>query len=248
MNNILKKLGLAGHFSGLQKTGEPFSQSSLPINPTANDFAHSIASSPSPSSSGSGKFYKKMKNVLKNSRFLFFVIGLIVISVIYLTITSLAKSPPQNIAGIKDNKINIQQAKSTQALNKEFLFPLKNAAGKEISKLKYSIQNVELRDEIIIKGQKATAVKGRTFLILNLKITNDYNKSVQINARDYIRLIVNNSSEKLAPDIHNDPVEIQAISTKYTRLGFPVNTTDTNLSLQVGEIDGPKEFIKLNLK
>lgn len=189
-----------------------------------------------------------MNKIHKNRFFLPMVIGLTIIAVTFLAISNLAKSQPKNVAGINDKKIEIKKARSAQTLNKEFRFPLKDSGGKEISKLKYFIQTVELRDEIIIKGQKATAVRGRAFLILNLKITNDYNRSVQINARDYIRLSVNNSSEKLAPDIHNDPVEIQAISTKITRLGFPVNETDKNLTLQIGEIDGKKELIKLNLK
>lgn len=245
MNNMLKKLGLANFLSiSQQKVDQPLPQSPLPA--AHNDYARATANAPSEKIS---EISKKIKNIFKNSRLLFFtVIGLIVITTLYIAISNLAKSQSKTVAGIQDNKITIQNAKASQELNKEFLFPLKDAKGKEISKLKYSIQKAELRDEIIIKGQKATAVQGRTFLILNLKITNDYNKSIQINARDYIRLIVNNSSEKLAPDIHNDPVEIQAISTKFTRLGFPINDTDTNLTLQVGEIDGQKELIKLNLK
>lgn len=245
MNDMLKKLGLAGLFSASQqKIDEPFPQSPLPAtNPTHNDYAHTTTNVTF------GKLSKKIKNAFKNSKLLLFIgIGLIVITTAYIAISNLSKSQSGTVAGIQDNKITIQNAKASQELNKEFLFPLKDAKGKEISKLKYSIQKAELRDEIIIKGQKATAVKGRTFLVLNLKITNDYNKSIQISARDYLRLSVNNSSEKLAPDIHNDPVEIQAISTKFTRLGFPINDTDKNLTLQVGEIDGKKELIKLNLK
>jgi hypothetical protein len=74
-------------------------------------------------------------------------------------------------------------------------------------------------------------------------------KGIEINSRDYVRLIVDgNTKEMLAPEIHNDPVEAQAISTKYTRVGFPINTSDKNLVLQVGEINGPKQTIKLEFK
>ena len=68
-----------------------------------------------------------------------------------------------------------------------------------------------------------------------------------MNTRDYVRLTVNNGSEWLAPDIHNDPVEIQAISTKYTRIGFPISDTDKKLKLQIGEINGDKEIVDLKL-
>jgi hypothetical protein len=139
-------------------------------------------------------------------------------------------------------------AKATQDINRDFDFPVKNSNGEKLTDFKYSIESAELRDQIIVQGQKATAVSGRTFLIINLKITNDQDKPITINTKDYIRLSVNgNKDEWLAPDIHNDPVDVQAISTKYTRVGFPVNNSDKNLVLRVGEIDGDKQEIELNL-
>jgi hypothetical protein len=153
----------------------------------------------------------------------------------------------ETVSQATDERIEIQGAKATIELNREFTFPLRDNNGNEISDIKYIIRSAELRDEIIVKGSRATAVKGRTFLILNLKISNEYDQTISINTRDYVRLTVNdNEEEKLAPDIHNDPVEVQAISTKLTRIGFPVNDTDENLKLYVGEISGDKEIIELN--
>lgn len=147
------------------------------------------------------------------------------------------------------NKIQIEGAKAVQEINKEYSFPLRDGNDEEVSSIKYFIQNAELRDEIVVKGQRATAVAGRTFLILTLRITNEYDQSIEIDTRDYLRLSVNkNENEWLAPDIHNDPVEVQAISTKLTRVGFPIDETDRNLVLRVGEINGDKEKIELNLK
>lgn len=200
-------------------------------------------------SSFSGKRFKKF---LKKSPYLPFVVVFIVVIVIaVLVFKGISKTVPANSvlnANSSNQKAEIDPAKATQTLNREFAFPLRDESGKEVSKLKYEIQTVELRDQIIIKGEKATAVAGRTFLILNLKITNNYPKSIQLNVRDYVRLSVNGSDEKLAPDIHNDPVEVQAISTKYTRLGFPINDTDKNLVLQVGEVSGTKQMIRLELR
>lgn len=139
-------------------------------------------------------------------------------------------------------------ALKTQEINKEFSFPIKDAAGKEVSKMKYEIQKASVQDEILVKGQRARAVEGRIFLIIDIKITNSFNQGLQINSRDYMRLIVSgNKKELVAADIHNDPVEVQAISTKTTRIGFPINETDSDLVLQVGEINGKKETIKLTV-
>ena len=99
-----------------------------------------------------------------------------------------------------------------------------------------------------MKGQRARAVQGRNFLILNLKLTNQYTQAIEIKTSDYVRLSVNNKNEFLAPDIHNDPVAVQPISTKYTRIGFPINDSDKNLMLRIGEIKGKKETIKLSFQ
>ena len=140
-----------------------------------------------------------------------------------------------------DTRPEPSKAKARQALNKEYAFPLKDEKGKQVSQVKYVIENAELQDSIIVKGQRAQAVKGRTFLILNLKIVNDHTQGIEINTKDYIRLSVNGSKEWIAPEVHNDPVLVQAISTKLTRLGFPVNDSDKDLILQVGEIKGEKQ-------
>lgn len=146
-----------------------------------------------------------------------------------------------------DQRIEIQGARATLDVSRDFQFSLRNDKGEEVSKIKYTVESAELRDEIIVKGQRATAVKGRTFLILNLKVANNFNQAIEIYTKNYVRLTRNNNTgELLAPDIHNDPVEVQAISTKLTRVGFPINDTDRNLKLHVGEIAGDKQIVELN--
>lgn len=139
------------------------------------------------------------------------------------------------------SKIALQEAKAKADINKTLSFPLIDQKGKEVSRIEYSIINAELQDQIISKGKNYTTVKGRTILIINLKITNQHEKSIEINSKDYIRLTVNGSPELLAADINNDPVMIQATSTKYTRLGFPISDTDKNIKLIVGEIGSSKK-------
>lgn len=147
--------------------------------------------------------------------------------------------------GTQDSRPSSTVSKAKQNINKIFQFPIRDEKGKEVSKFTYEVTSAELYDSIIVKGQRASAIKSRTFLIINLKISNTNNQPVSINTRDYLRLSVNNSNELIAPDIHNDPVEAQAISTKYTRVGTAINDTDKNIILNVGEITGVKEPIKI---
>lgn len=144
-----------------------------------------------------------------------------------------------------------QDTLATMELNRKFVFPLKDAKQKTVGNFDYVVQSASLQKQIIVKGQRATAVEGRIFLILNMKITNNLKQTIQLNTRDYLRLVTaSNSVEQLAPDIHNDPVEVQAISTKYTRVGMAINEADAKkiIKLKVGEIEGTKQNIDLNFK
>ncbi len=174
----------------------------------------------------------------------------VLVPIIIMLITGLAfiliKMNSTGVSAETTSKVQIQPAQAKIPINKEFNFPIKDDKGKEVGKIHYLIDSAEQRNEILVKGQKATAIAGRTFLILNLKINNDSKQKIQMNTRDYVRLSINDSTEWLAPDIHNDPVEAQAISTKYTRIGFPISDTDKKLKLQVGEIDGQKIIVDLS--
>jgi hypothetical protein len=150
-------------------------------------------------------------------------------------------------ANQSSNQENIALPYATKQIDKELTFPLRNEKGDKVSEFKYIVQNAELTHEIVVKGQKATAVKGRAFLILNLKVNNNGKQKISVNTKDYLRMMVNgNDKELLAPDIHNDPVEVQPISTKFTRVGFAIDDNVQGIKLQVGEIDGQKEYIDLN--
>lgn len=176
-----------------------------------------------------------------------FLVGFAILFLLIVSYIAGGKST-QNVSGAQDQRIDAPISKAKQLINKEFLLPIKDDKNKEIEKIKYFIESAELQNEILVKGQRATAVKGRTFLILNIKITNKYTKTIALSSKDYVRLIVDDKKELIAPDIHNDPVQIQAIATKYTRLGFPINENYKSLKLQIGEVEGKKETINLNFK
>lgn len=189
------------------------------------------------------------RRIVRYKNLILVLIGLVAV-IIGISVWYFLKTPQSSskqILKVGDTRLEVSQAKAQTTISKGFEFPIKADKASEAVHVGYFIDNVELRDEIVVKGQKATALKGKSFLIINLKITNNSNSPIIINTKDYVRLIVsNNDKELIAPDIHNDPVEVQAISTKLTRLGFPVNDSDTTLSLKVGEINGSKTDIPLS--
>lgn len=202
------------------------------------------------SSSGkySGGFAKENKNKTKYSSILKIVgmgiLGFVILFLLVRTLTNSNRETPS-----PTTKTSVQGAKSVTDIQREFQFPINGVSEEEneTPTFSYILESAELRDEIVVQGQKATAIKGRTFLIINLKIRNELSQAIQINTRNFIRISTDPSNDEwLAPEIHNDPVEIQAISTKNTRVGLAIDSGVKNIILRVGEIDGEKEMVELS--
>ena len=169
---------------------------------------------------------------------LFFVIvAIFVLAGLKIT---LAQSAPR---GTNNRTSSTNADVLTAPINHEFSFVIYDKDKNLADPIKYTVSDAQLTKQIIIKGQKATAVDGRKFLIFNLKLVNDFNQSLFLNSRNYIRVQAKGSPDKLAPEIHNDTVEVQPLSTKLTRLGLPVNETDREFTIYVGELNGEKEAI-----
>jgi hypothetical protein len=186
---------------------------------------------------------KKASNLLRDPRLVLSLVALVIVIAVGKRVVGLVQD-----TGAEGKSLDVKGAIKSVDVDRNFSFAIVDGSGEELSKLQYNIQKAELRDEIIVKGQKATAVDGRVFLILTIKLTNTFDKAIEIDTRDYVRLSVNNNQKEwLAPDIHNDPVQIQAISTKFSRIGFPINSSDKDYLLQVGEINGSKTKAPLKL-
>jgi hypothetical protein len=159
----------------------------------------------------------------------------------------LTNTRANNAAGVTSGeKVSLSEPLATSSVNQTFEFPLLDQDGSEVSRIQYALETAELRDEIIVKGQRARAVNGKAFLTITLKITNSYEQGIDINSRDYVRLSVSGSNELKAPSIHNDPVEVQAISTKESRVGFTVEEGQKQFTVYIGEIKGEKQAVELN--
>lgn len=217
---------------------------------TAQDYSTRITSSSKmPKFSRPNIDFNKYLDKIKHVKRTHLYIGgfLVLLAVVFVLGRQFGPQSTLGAISSGDGRTEAPSPVATQGLNKTFSFPLLDEEGKELAKITYYIESANLQDSFIYQGSKATAVKGRTFLIFNLKITNPYKQTIEVNARDYVRIKMNGSDEQLAPEIHNDPVEIQANSTKYTRIGLPINETDKDIILLIGELNGDKETVKLNL-
>ncbi len=135
-----------------------------------------------------------------------------------------------------------------QVVNKTFSFPVTDSNDNPITNIAYTITSVDKQNQVIIKGQRANAVAGRTFFLVNLKLTNTSSQPIQLNSRDYVRISTGNGKELYAPEMYNDPIIIQPISTEYTHIGFPIDSTEKNITLHIGQLTGPKTDIPITFK
>ena len=161
---------------------------------------------------------KSLTPIINNKRPIFLVIGILVILVALFFGRNLTSSTT-----LSNSKVQLKDAKAQKQINHELQIPIKNNKGEEVTKIKYQIQNAEIRDEILVKGKRATAVSGRVFLILNIKLINDYNKAIEVNTKDFIRLSVGDNKELFAASIHNDPLSLQPLSVQTSRICFSIN-------------------------
>lgn len=192
-----------------------------------------------------GNFKNKFQNNKKFLKFVpLFVVGIIVI----LSVGMFLRNNNQTVLGTSNSEdaLQIEDSNAEMTINKSLSFPVMDDSGKEVGKVEYTIEKAELRDQLIIKGQQARAVEGRDFLIIHVKLRNDTNSAISVNTRDFIRLKMKGTDEQFAPTIHNDPVEVQAISSLTTRLGFSISEKDEDLTILFGEITGDKETVKLS--
>lgn len=185
-------------------------------------------------------FKEIMKKSIGKYLIIAFSLGLLVLaglSIRQAVIASKNKQGQSNLEGIISPEV------LEKDLNREILVAVK---AKPQIEIKYSVVSAEIQEEILVRGERMKAASGRVFLIFNLKISNEGKQAVQISSRDFIRIAQGSNDEWLAPDIHNDPVEVQAISTKYTRVGFAVDKNIKNFKVRLGEIAGDKEEFEVN--
>lgn len=186
-------------------------------------------------------------NKKSKRKYFYVLLGICVLIVVFGFISYFNGDDTKNTE-VAGKNTSIKGIIAEQEINREFSFPLKDEEGNEISSVKFELEKAQLRDTVLVQGQQAYATEGKIFLVINLKITNELDQAIEMNTKDFVRLVAEGrEDEQLAPEMHNDPVQILAISTKHTRVGFSVNKDDTEFVLKVGEINGEKQDVPLNL-
>jgi hypothetical protein len=176
---------------------------------------------------------------------------LLVISVIVISAllseksSSPASSLPSGVRPVLITNTPIP-SKTTIQLNRAFKFPIITAQKTKLGDIDYILQNAERTSEVTVAGQTAKTLGDRELVIINVELTNNLNFAAKMMTGNYLRLKVNGQDKLLAPEYHPDPFDLPPQSTRNARLGFSVAKTDTQVVLQVGDLEGEKVLIPLN--
>lgn len=206
----------------------------------------SFSSASSDISASSRSNMRKFRRIMKESKILpFAIVGIIFLLLLVFGLKKVLSRPAATTTTTtNDGRVELRKPLATEPIKKNFSFPLKDTAGKEVSSIKLVVQNVELRDQIIIQGKIANTTVGKNVLIANIELTNNFTKPIQINSRNYFRLKKNNDGKLYDPKIHNDPVDVQPVSTTTTRVGFTVDDSDNDFIIRVGDVTDPTAKIQ----
>jgi len=151
---------------------------------------------------------------------------------------------------VKKNNVDSAAPKViTAKIDKSFDFSALNNQGKPVynTKIKFRVVSSEKTNQVTVKDQVYTAKNNKLFLIVNLELKNDASSAYNILPGDLVRLTYNSDSEnKYAPDLHNNLVNVAAISTKIDRIGFVIPDNAKDFKLYIGELEGKKETVSVD--
>src|SRR3989344_1472267 len=113
--------------------------------------------------------------------------------------------------------------------------------------LNVTLTNADIDSTLLVQGQRANAREGKTFLIVNMEVENQFEVPLYIFPVDLMRL-VREDGKRIAPSVHQGTVEVRPISTKKSNVGFVVEPGDKDFKLEVGEVSGEKEILEISFK
>lgn len=178
---------------------------------------------------------EKQLKFFKISSLLLLVLLVVVSSFFWTKIKKIsAKSPSVNLS---------QKAKPVleTKIDQAFDFSVKKGTK---DKFNIKIDKANIVKLVTAKKNPIVPKEGEVFLLIYLQIEDNLTFGLSVNSQNYFRLVDAND-KKFAPDFYNTAVQVAAISVKGDQIGFIVKEGQKDFKLQVGEIDGEKQFIDI---
>lgn len=181
----------------------------------------------------------KLKN---NKSILIVIVVIILVSLVGYLFLKPKPSSSQSTKGTNTQSTSV--VKASAQLDKVFEFNATNQK-KEKKKIKFTIQTIERKDEIKVKGETRISTKDNDFLLMRIEIENSTSEKLAISPSDLVR-IEDERGKLFAPEYHNGAVIIEPLSVRKDLMSFVVNKKLNKFIFHVGELDGQKEKVEVN--
>ena len=135
--------------------------------------------------------------------------------------------------------------KPTVKIGKSYEIIARTSEGQRTTgRFNLTVTSTQFADSILVQGKRATPVKGKTFLVINMEIENPFKVSLYAFPVDLFRF-VREDGQKFAPSVHQGAVRIRPESTKKSNAAFIVLPNEKKFKIEVGDINSPKETLEI---
>ena len=131
------------------------------------------------------------------------------------------------------------------AIEKSYTYPIKDQDGNSNGDLELTIKNAEKTNMVTVQQQTITAPEGKMFLILSMQWNNKSNAEASVNSSNFFRYVATDNLP-YAPTFYNQNISILPISVGTDKVGFLIGSNEQSINVQVGEVSGSKEILKLD--
>jgi len=113
--------------------------------------------------------------------------------------------------------------------------------------LNVTLTNADIDSTLLVQGQRANAREGKTFLIVNMEVENQFEVPLYIFPVDLMRL-VREDGKKIAPSVHQGTVELRPVSLKKSNVGFVIDPDEKEFQIEVGDVSSEKQILEISFK
>ena len=197
----------------------------------------------------------RIKNPLKNvklpnfgaKRTIYIVLGVILLIVLAGSVFYFTKGRSKSGSQSDTSNQIVSENGVSAALNKKINFPIKDSSGKDTgNQLVVNFTNVERSEKILYKGRPLSPRESKDFIVVNIEIENSTKDRLTVRPADFMRL-VDTQGRQFAADIQTDPIKVEPLSIKRTRIVYIVADNLRDLKFLIGQINADRETVEVRI-
>ena len=107
-----------------------------------------------------------------------------------------------------------------------------------------TVTQARFADSILVQSKRATPVKGKLFLVVDIEIENPHKVQLYAFPVDLFRFI-REDGQKFAPSVHQGAVLVRPEATKKSNVAFVAEPRQKKFRIEIGEVGEAKEILEI---